>query len=86
MEKESSIIRVLNLSPAPIAVYSNQKVGILHLLSEVEGVCALKELDSSSRDNRKYPGILDKAVKLMTSRAKELSSVDTEHLQSLYFE
>ena len=42
MEKGSSIIRVLNPSPAPIAVYSNQKVGILHPLSKAEGVCALK--------------------------------------------
>ena len=41
MEEGSSIIRVLNPSPAPIAAYSNQKVGILYPLSEVEGVCAL---------------------------------------------
>ena len=86
IEKGSSIIRVLNPSPAPVAVYSNQKVGILHPLSEADGVCALKELDRGSRENRKDPGTLEKAVKLMTSRAKDLSSVDIEHLQSLLFE
>ena len=75
MEKESSIIQVLNLSPAPVAVYANQKVG-MHPLSEAEGVCTLKELDRSSRENREDPGILEKAVKLMTSRAEDLSSVD----------
>ena len=53
MEKGSSIIRVLNPSPAPVAVYSNQKVGILHPLSKAEGVCALKELDEGSRENRR---------------------------------
>ena len=73
MEKGSSIIRVLNPSPA---LYSNQKVEILHPLSEAEGVCTLKELDRSSRENREDPGILEKAVKLMTSRAEDLSSVD----------
>ena len=86
MEKGSSIIRVLNPSPAPIAVYSNRKVGILHPVSEAEGVCALKELERGSRDNRKDQGTLEKAVKLMTSRAKDLSSMDIEHLQSLLFE
>ena len=55
-------------------------------MSEAEGVFALKELDSGSRDNRKDPGTLEKAIKLMTSRAKDLSSVDIEHLQSLLFE
>ena len=86
MEKGSSIIRVLNPSPAPVAVYSNQKVGILHPLSKAEGVCALKELDEGSRENRKDSGTLEEAVKLMTSRAKDLSSVDIERLQSLLFE
>ena len=83
MEKGSSIIRVLNPSPA---LYSNQKVEILHPLSEAEGVCALTELDRSSRENRKDPGTLEKTVKLMAFRAKDLSSVDIEHLQSLLFE
>ena len=83
MEKGSSIIRVLNPSPA---LYFNQKVEILHPLSEAEGVCALTELDRSSRENRKDPGTLEKAVKLMAFRAKDLSSVDIEHLQSLLFE
>ena len=86
MEKGRSIIRVLNQYPAPIAVYSTQKVGILHPLSEAEGVCALKELDRGSRYNRKDLGTLDKAVKPMTSRAKDLSSVDNEHLHSPLFE
>ena len=86
MEKGSSIIWVLNPSPAPVAVYTNQKVEILHPLSEAEGVCALTELDRSSRENRKDPGTLEKAVKLMAFRAKDLSSVDIEHLQSLLFE
>ena len=85
MEKGSSIIRVLNPSPAPVAVYSNQKVGILHPLSKAEGVCALKELDEGSRENRDS-GTLEEAVKLMTSRAKDLSSEDIERLQSLLFE
>ena len=72
--------------PAPVAVYSNQKLGILHPLSKAEGVCALKELDKGSRENRKDSGTLEEAVNLMTSRAKDLSSVDIEHLQSLLFE
>ena len=53
---------------------------------EAEGVCALKALVRRSRENRKHQGTLEKAVKLMTSRAKDLSSVDIEHLQSLLFE
>ena len=47
---------------------------------------ALKELDRGSRENRKDPGTLEKAVKSVTSQAKDLSSVDIEHLQSLLFE
>ena len=53
---------------------------------KAEGVCALKELDEGSRENRKDSGTLEEAVKLMTSRAKDLSSVDIERLQSLLFE
>ena len=65
MEKGSSIIWVLNPSPAPVAVYANQKVEILHPLSEAGGVCTLKELDRNSRENRKDPGTTEKAVKLI---------------------
>ena len=85
MEKGSSIIRVLNPSPAPIAVYSNQKVGILHPLSKAEGVCALKSWTKAAGKTEKTQATLEEAVKLMTSRAKDLSSVDIECLQSLLF-
>ena len=83
MEKGNSIIRVLNPSPAPVAVYKNQKVGLLQPLSEVDGVCALKESDKENNKPRKD---LEEAVQNMISRTKDLSSPERESLQSLLFE
>ena len=86
MEQGGSVIRVLNPSPAPVMVYSNQKVGILQPLCKVEGVCAVEESDSSNGEYRNDQSTLEEAVKLMTARAKDLSSTERENLQSLLFE
>ena len=83
MEKGGSVIRILNPSPAPVTVYHNQKVGILQPLSRVEEVCAL---GGGNSEGRKDQGALEDAVKLMTSRAEDLSSAEKESLQSLLFE
>ena len=86
MEQGGSVIQVLNPSPAPVMVYSNQKVGILQPLCKVEGVCAVEESDSSNGEYRNDQSTLEEAVKLMTARAKDLSSTERENLQSLLFE
>ena len=56
MEHGGSVIRVLNPSPAPVMVYSNQKVGILQPLSKVEGVCAVEESHRGIQKRPKQPG------------------------------
>ena len=83
MEEGSSIIRVLNPSPTPVAVYKNQKVGVLQPLTVADGACTLEESD---RDSSKDKSILEEIVKQMTSRASDLSSTERDNLQSLLFE
>ena len=80
MDKGGSVIRILNPSPAPVTVYHNQKVGIHQPLSRVEEVCAL---GGGNSEGRKDQGTLEDAVKLMTSRAEDLSSAERESLQSI---
>ena len=77
MEEESCIIRVLNPSPAPVAVYSNQKVSDLQPLTNVDGVCTLEESDG---DSSKHRSALEKIVEQMTSRAKDLSPTERQSL------
>ena len=81
MEEGRSVIRVLNPSLAPVAVYNNQKVGVLQPLTEVDGACTLNDIRIFSKDK----SALEETVKQMTSRAKDLSSTERENLQSLLF-
>ena len=83
MEEGSSIIRVLNPSPAPVAVYNNQKVRVLQPLTDVDRACTLEESD---QDCSKDKSTLEEIVKQMTSRANDLSSTERDNLQSLLFE
>ena len=51
MEEGSSIIRVLDPSPTPVAVYKNLKVEVLQPLTVADRACTLEESDrDSSKD------------------------------------
>ena len=81
METGNSIVRVLNPSPAPVAVYSNQRVGTIQPLDE-PSVCVLQQSESCSKRDHK----VEEAVQQMMAQVEDLSTSERESLHSLLCE
>jgi hypothetical protein len=78
LETGYSIIRVLNPSPAPVPVYSNQRVGTIQPLDE-PSTCAVQLTENCHEGSPRA----EEAVQQMMARVDDLSTSERESLRSL---
>ena len=81
METGNSIVRVLNPSLAPVAVYSNQQLGTIQPLDE-PSVCVLQQSESCNKRDHE----VKEAVQWMMAQVEDLSTSERESLHSLLCE
>ena len=82
---EKTMVRMLNPSSAPVAIYQNERVGELHPITacKPESLCTIQQANPGQL--QRNPAMLEKAVEQLLPDSPELKPVDKEKLRALLY-